>query len=357
MSSNSEYLKHVLKNKVPDSTEIELHLFEFCNLSCAFCGQDHDSTEGMNTITEKASQVIEFMKTSDKTSHIVNVMGGEIFNDLVPDETFDQYWEFYKLINDWCSEQSNTVRFNWVTNLIFLKSDRVKSFLMKTREYGNNNSYISTSYDFAGRGFDLNRSLQFENNLKVFGDYITVIGFVLTKPAIRKILADKDKFFKDTLYKNYTLYFDYYVPELSAEKMMPSEQEMLDCMMYIAKKYPEIYPIKDLIVNERNKMTCYSMYKTTILPSGREVTCRYMDYEEDVFETPVDYSSNDNIIESHLERNQCVGCKWFDRCSFRCFVQADWAKLERTQDCLFREFFNRMDSENILHYGFNNKTD
>ena len=348
----SDFLKHVLKNKVPNSTEVELHLFEFCNLSCSFCGQDHKSTEGMNTIPEKAYQVIDFMQNSGMNSHIVNIMGGEIFNDLVSDEIFDSYWEFYTIINSWCLENKHAVRFNWVTNLIFQKSKRIFDFITKMRSVSNN-SYISTSYDFAGRGFDLNRTFQYENNLKLFQEWITVIGFVMTKPAIKKILNKKDKFFTDHLYKNYTLYFDYYVPELSADKMMPSEQEMLDCMIFIAKNYPEIYPIKDLIENERNKMTCYSMNKTTILPSGREVKCRYMDYEPIQFINKIDYTSNSNIIESHLERNKCLGCKWFDRCSFRCFVQADWAKLERLNDCLFREFFNRMDSEGILKHGSN----
>lgn len=346
----SNFLKHVLKDKVPDSTEIELHLFEFCNLSCSFCGQDHDSTEGMNTITEKANQVIGFIQQSGMTSHIVNTMGGEIFNDLVPDETFDQYWEFYNLINGWCAEHNHRVRFNWVTNLVFQKSDRVLDLITRMRAVGNN-AFISTSYDFAGRGFNLNRTLQYGRNLKIFGDWITVIGFVLTKPAIRKILFKEDRFFKEVLYNNYTLYFDYYVPELGADKMMPSEQEMLDCMVFIAENYPEIYPVKDLILRERNKMTCYSMNKTTILPSGREVTCRYMEYQPVQFLSKVDYSSNSNIIEAHLERNKCLNCKWFDRCAFRCFVQADWAELERTEECLFREFFNRMDAKSVLKYG------
>ena len=121
----SEFLRHVLKDKMPDSTEIELHLFEFCNLSCAFCGQDHDSTEGMNTIEEKALQVTDFMKKSNMNSHIVNIMGGEIFNDLVPDDTFESYIKFYKIINSWCDDNNHTVRFNWVTNLIFLKKTSI----------------------------------------------------------------------------------------------------------------------------------------------------------------------------------------------------------------------------------------
>jgi hypothetical protein len=345
----SEFLKHVLKEKLPESTEIELHLFEFCNLSCSFCGQDHDSTEGMSTITEKSEQVIDFMKKSGMKSHIVNIMGGEIFNDSVPDSVFVQYKQFYQIINQWCVDNNHKVRFNWVTNLIFLKNQRVFDLITEMRQIGDN-AFISTSYDFAGRGFDINRSIQYKRNLEMFGDWITVIGFVLTKPAIRKIMTKSDKYFEH-LYQNYNLYFDYYVPELSAEKMMPSEQEMLDCMSYVAEKYPNIYPVKDLIENERNKMTCYSMNKTTILPSGKEVTCRYMDYEDGDFINEVDYTSNHNIIQAHLDRNMCLGCKWFDRCSFRCFVQEDWAKLERTNDCLFREFFNRMDENGVLKYG------
>ena len=346
----SEYLKHVLKDKVNTSTEIELHLFEFCNLSCAFCGQDHNSVEGMNTIVQKADKVIDFMKRSGLKSHIVNTMGGEIFNDLIEDKFFDAYFEFYKKINDWVNENGHKVRFNWVTNLIFNKYERVVDLIKKMRAIGEN-AFISTSYDFAGRGLTDTRTDIFKKNLEKFGDWITVIGFVLTKPAIRKILKDEDPYFKDVLYKKYTIYYDYYVPELSAEKLMPSEQEMLDCMLHVAKNYPNIYPIKDLIENERNKMTCYSMNKTTILPDGKEVTCRYMKYKKGDFLNEVDYSSNANIIESHLERNKCLGCKWFDRCTFRCFVQADWAKLERTNECLFREFLNRMESEGLLKYG------
>ena len=349
----SEFLKHVLKNKVPDSTEVEIHFFEYCNLSCAFCGQDHKSKIGMNTISEKSLQVIEFIKKSGIKSHIINSMGGELFNDLVPDEIFGEYLKFYDIINTWCVKNGHTVRFNWVTNLIFEKSDRVLYLLNKMKEIGNN-AYISTSYDFSGRGLTNPKIDNYKKNLEKFGNMITVIGFVLTKPAIRKILNDEDDYFTNHLYKKYTLYFDYYVPELSAKKLMPSEQEMLDCMMYVAKNYPNVYPIKDLIDNEKNKMTCYSMNKVTILPTGKEVTCRYMNYKKGEFLNEVDYSSNSNIIEAHLERNKCLGCKWFDRCQFRCFVQADWAELERTKECLFREFFNRMDADKLLKYGFNN---
>lgn len=338
---NQSYLNQLLSSKLPDSTEVEIHLFEYCNLNCAFCGQDHDSTVGMDreSILDKAVEIIKFFIKSNQTKHTINIMGGEIFNDEIPDELFSHYREFRSKIVTWVNDNGHEVRFNWVTNLIFRKLDRVVKFIDECEH-----SYISTSYDFSGRGLDINKSLLFKRNLDILGDYITVIGFVLTRPAIRKILSDSDKGFKE-LYSKYTLYFDYYVPELSADKLMPSDEELLEVFQFVADNYPEVYPIKDWLVNRENKMTCYSLNKLTLLPDGREVKCRYMDYDDDAFDTPIDYSSNENIIEAHLNRNECLQCEFFDRCGFRCFVQADWAKLKRLDECFLRKFF----LENPLH--------
>lgn len=334
-AQKEQLLRGMLQSKLPHSTEIELHLFEYCNLSCSFCGQDHDSKEGMNTIRQKAAQVIDFMDASELTNHTVNIMGGEIFNDDIPPFIFDDYMAFYKMIRSYCIHTKQTVRFNFVTNLIFSKNiEHVERLL-----YFAQDAYLSTSYDFAGRGLDINRTLQFKANLERFKDRIGVVGFVLSRPSIRKFIADKDKYFKEVLYPNYPLYFDWYVPEGSADKMLPSEQEMLDAFLYAAKHYPKIAPVSDLLENEENEMTCFSLHKTTILPSGKEVTCRYLEYEQEQFKTTIDYSTNADIIQSHLERNDCFGCEWFKRCQFRCFVQSDWAALERLPKCMFKTFF------------------
>lgn len=334
--NNEKYLQNLLGDKVPKTTEVELHLFEFCNLACSFCGQDHDSTEGMNTILEKAQQVIDFIDSSPLNDHIVNVMGGEIFNDLIDDKIFLDYIEFYKMIRNYCLANNQTVRFNFVTNLIFNSNrEQVNNLL-----HHCNDIHLSTSYDFAGRGLDINRMLTFKENLKLYKNRIGVVGFVLSKPSIRKLLRDEDKFFKEVLYPNFPLYFDWYVPENSSDKMLPSEREMLDALLFVARQYPNIAPVKDLLENEENTMTCYSLNKTTILPSGREVTCRYLNYEQEQFITPIDYTTNADIINTHLERNECMGCEWYSRCQFRCFVQADWATLEREPTCIFKTFFN-----------------
>ncbi|BDD79358.1 hypothetical protein [Burkholderia phage FLC8] len=336
---NNDILNEMLSSKVQDSTEIEHHLFEYCNLNCSFCGQDHDSKVGMESIIEKAHKTVDFIFHSKKKKHTINVMGGEIFNDKIETNVFLDYYKFYEIIEKVCRDLGVEFQINWVTNLIFTENREMVDWLMHmTKEHAK----ISTSYDFAGRGLDINKHLIFTRNLERYKEHIGVVGFVLTKPAIRKLLNAKDMFFLKTLYPNFPLYFDWYVPEKSANKMMPSEQEMLDALLYVAEHYPNIEPVKSMLENEHNKMTCFSLNKTTILPDGKEVTCRYLEYDKEKFNNDIDYSSNANIIQAHLDRNECYSCPHFDRCQFRCFVQADWAELERLPSCFIRTFFDKV---------------
>lgn len=335
--TEEDFLKNMLSDKVSEMSEIEIHLFEYCNLSCSFCGQDHKNKEGMDSVVDKAKIVIDFMKKSTLKHHVVNIMGGEIFNDDITDKMFVDYNAFCIQVNYFAMQRGLTVRFNFVTNLIFTKNIENVQYLLMYVE----NSMISTSYDFSGRGLDINRMMTFKANLERFKDRIGVVGFVLTKPSIRKLLADKDKFFKETLYKNYPIYFDWYVPEATADKMMPSEQEMLDALLYLAEHYPNTEPVKSMLENEQNQMTCFSLNKTTILPSGKEVTCRYLEYDKDKFINEIDYSSNANIVQAHLDRHDCMSCKYYNRCQFRCFVQADWKDQERLPTCFLKTFFDK----------------
>ncbi len=75
------------------------------------------------------------------------------------------------------------------------------------------------------------------------------------------------------------------------------------------------------------------------MPDGREVKCRYMSYREGQIKNNIDYSTNSNIITYPLKENECLSCPWFDRCGFRCFVQADWSERVKTDVCLFKTFF------------------
>lgn len=338
--NKDQFLSNLLSRKLPDSSEIELHLFELCNLRCQFCGQDHEDKTGFDLILEKAGPVKEFIFKNNKTSHILNIMGGEIFNDELPDAIIKKYEELALDIDGFAKKNGHNCTFNWVTNLIFNKNDRVDNFLRRLDNW-NIRSNISSSYDFTGRKNSLWSQDLFKKNLEHYKDRVFTIGFVLTKPAIKNLITKSDTFF-DYLYKNYPLYFDYYVPESGANSLMPSDEELLDAYLFIANNYPSISPVKELLENNHNKMTCYSLNKLTLLPSGREVKCRYLNYESGQFAHEVDYSTNANIIEAHLEENECLSCQWFDRCGFRCFVQADWAKRKKSETCIFKSFFKEV---------------
>lgn len=336
--NDEEFLKNLISDKVSDMSEIEHHLMEYCNLSCSFCHQDHDSKEGMETVVEKAAQTVSFIRNSPLKKHTINLMGGEIFNDLIPYKLFTDYYRFYEIVRDACLELGVEFRINFVTNLIFSSNRTHVDWLME--KIPREHAMISTSYDFAGRGLDINRSLMFKKNIEHYKERIGVVGFVLTRPSIRKLIADKDRFFREELYGKFPLYFDWYVPGKTAEKNMPSELETLNALRFVADHYPQIEPVKSLLEKAENKLTCFSLNKTTILPDGKEVTCRYNEAAAGSFLNDVDYGSNANIISSHLERNECLSCEHFSRCQMRCFVAADWATLERLPTCLFKTFFD-----------------
>ena len=46
-----------LHNKRPSTGEIIVTLFEFCDLNCLFCSQDHTSILGIDTSADKFEQI------------------------------------------------------------------------------------------------------------------------------------------------------------------------------------------------------------------------------------------------------------------------------------------------------------
>jgi len=339
MMIEEKVLRGLLDNKIPKASEATIHFFEKCNLNCSFCGQDHDSDVGLDSIVDKANETLEFIKKTGMKENTVNLMGGELFSDIINDETFDDYYKYYLILKEGCDDLGVKFQLNFVTNLIFRKNIGAVKSLMDLLP--KDNVFISTSYDFAGRGLDINNSLLFKQNLITFKDRIRVVGFVMTRASIRKLMADKDKYFKEVLYPNFDLFFDYYVPEHKNAKYLPSEQEMLDAFLFIARNYPKISPIRNMIENDHNELTCPSLNKITKRPDGSEVTCRMLRYDQEDFHTKMDLNSNVSIINSHMQRSGCLGCEWFNKCMFRCFVQHDWVHLEKMDECFIKTFFNK----------------
>ena len=69
----------IIERKRDTEQEYTIHLFEYCNLRCSFCWQDHENEIGIDTVIEKLIPIEKFLQSETRHSVIFNVMGGEIF--------------------------------------------------------------------------------------------------------------------------------------------------------------------------------------------------------------------------------------------------------------------------------------
>jgi len=336
---------YLLKDKYNADAEVEMILFNWCNLYCNFCSQDHDSIVGMTSeeVYQKIWITKDFLDKSPSECISFSMMGGELFADEVPDEMFEAYYQLAMASTEHCTKLGKKAKWTWVSNFAYNNTDRVIRFLDKLKARGLE-TYISTSYDFTGRPLDKAKRSQFHINLIAFKDYMRMVGMVMTKPTIDFIIKRKDPYFDEYIYPNFHVHFDYYVPEHlpAADKLMPSDQDQLDVYLHLLEHYPKADPVKGWLEDRGDIRTmscmCSGPYrKITILPDGKTSVCRYREnYGDDFFIEKVDLKDMSNIVKSYMKRNDCLTCEYFNKCEFTCFVQSDYKYKERNDICIYK---------------------
>jgi hypothetical protein len=335
-------IQEILKDKVPDYAEIEIFFFEQCNLRCVHCFQDHNSTIGMdrNSILSKVSLVDNFIRNTTKDYVILNIMGGELFQDHLFDEFLPIYSEFVRAIDKIAEETNKTVRFNFVTNL--LATDI--RFIQWLDEH---ELKLSVSYDLSGR-FNREQLALFKKNIEVYKDYIYVICLVSTKQNITLLLEQGDDYY-DYLYENFPCYWDQLTPGPTVPtELVPSESLYLKFMLHLVDNYPKCTNLDAFVNNKQfNKMSCPSMNKLLIEATNTTSSCRIQQHKQsNDFISIVDVT-NDAIIEKFVDDKGCFSCEYFQRCPFSCFVRNDWKRLVRDFDgCIYKETFKYVDKVN-----------
>ena len=205
----------IIERKRDTEQEYTIHLFEFCNLRCSFCWQDHENEIGIDTVVEKLIPIEKFLQTETRHSVIFNIMGGEIFASKIFNPTLlEAYKELLLGIKNLSNKYNKKIKLNWVTNLVTDKIDFIES-LLSFSESVDIESNLVTSYDPRGR-FNINDFLIFKKNIEYFGKRISCISMLLNSPNIDYILKDKDQYFKKLYNEGYYIYFDYYMPDESA---------------------------------------------------------------------------------------------------------------------------------------------
>jgi hypothetical protein len=342
-------IEKILHNKVPEYAEIEIFLFEHCNLRCVHCFQDHESIVGMNesSIMSKISLIEDFFKKSPRKSVILNIMGGELFQDYLLEEFLPLYSKFIDQVIKLSIDYDKEPKFNFVTNLLATKHNLFLSWIQK------HNLKLSVSYDLSGRFNDSQLKL-FKQNIEIYQDYISIICLVATKHNIDLLIKNGDNYF-DYLYNKFTCYWDQLTPGPTVPtELVPSEKEYLDFLIFLIDNYPECSNLESFVnKKQHNKMSCPSLNKLLIESNNQTSSCRIQQHtKSNDFITIID-KTNDAIIEKWINDKGCLTCEYFQRCSFSCFVRNDWKRLKRDFDgCIYKETFKYVDNKN----GFNNKT-
>jgi hypothetical protein len=329
----------ILESKRPVIGEIELTLFENCNIVCDFCFHDKQSTVGMSyeEMTSKLPIIEDHLKKLAGRVEVcqVNVVGGELLQDQFLDEMLPHYFNLCMEIKRLGEKYSIPMQTVWVSNFLFKRVDDIKQFITSLSDHGLPSSLIA-SYDLDGRPI----SNRYRTNVESLKDFISTINLVATSESVKRVLLDDDEYFK-WLYDNFTLYFDDFIPDKGSDHMIPTDSELYEFNCFIADNYPEITPIKELVENTENKMHCLSLNKVTIFPDNRTSNCRWHRYDQDDFNTEFDISDNTGMMQTYMETQGCMSCEYFSRCGLRCFTQADWRGRVRDMDiCSMKAFFN-----------------
>lgn len=332
----------IIDNKVIDWSEIVLCLFEHCNLSCAFCPQNHSSILGASEkeILNKVPTITRYIERNDRSKHfIINTMGGELLQDTWTDKGFlNIYSKLIEQVNQKVSSDK-TVIFNFVTNLVFDKTDLIIDFIKK------NNIILSVSYDIVGR-FNTSALETFKRNIDILKPHIKMISCVLTKQNIEKIIAGDEYF--DYLYNNFEIHFDSLLPSVTRKTnvfMMPAESETFKFYKLCVDKYPKMLNIEPFLNGKtNNRMGCTKGNSLTVMPDGNIPRgCSGAVLLKDANTKDL---GGTKIIENFMKKYNCFECEFFQRCPFTCFIKQDFKFIEHDMnECVFKETFRYADSK------------
>lgn len=329
------------KSKRTETGEIIITLFEFCNLNCIFCNQDHNSIVGFDTILEKKQAVIEIIellrKTKNKNNFTVNIMGGEIFADRIPDSIFNDYKELILSLRQWSEENNTPIDVTLVTNFVWTKKQRVYNLINET------GVALGTSYDPAGR-FNLETLEIYKDNVKEFKEHIKLVNIILTKQNIDKFLKKQIPFF-DYLYSNFDVYFDHYTPESNVNVVLPKDIDLKAMALYMYEHWPNAYPYKNYVSKTKKNMSCMDTY--TVMPTGKYGKCDILltsTLPEKVI--PIKFQkieTKTDLEQKWFDNYNCLECDQFYRCSMGCFL-SNHINSSRTQEtCWLKEVYDYID--------------
>lgn len=322
----------ILADKKGEQKEAHLILFEYCNLRCSFCHQDHDSKVGVSAdaMWDKLNTLLA--NTNPRDSYVMNITGGELFLDEFPDSQFDVYYDIARRIMG----HYDDVKVVFGTNLIYGNTERVLRLMNLLKPHGK--VKIATSYDPAGR-FDRDSFVQFMFNMTVLEEFIDTVNVVITRQNIEVILAGKETATLDWLCYNFKVFFDHYIPSEQFERIQPSEDQIGKLYLYLNEHHPNSYPLISWKENQINVTTCRST--KIINKDGVVSTCWSEAGKDSILDEGLGLMAKNQAEQRFLEHYDCFACDYYQRCGLRCFLHHSFIE-GGSKDCQIKALFDKI---------------
>lgn len=340
---DSEALKSMISFKLPAFAEIELTLFENCDVACSFCDHNKKSVLGMTAeeINSKIPLVDKFVDALDNSTNRVHLhmVGGELLQDHIfseREDLLDAYEKVIKAFREKASEAGKEESVFIVTNLLTKQPHRVLDWLKK------NSVKLIASYDPTGR--PLGR--RYFQNVEIFRDVIANFNMVATNTSLKKIISGDPKL--DELYENFEIFVDDFLPDKKTQYLIPEDDLYLDFLKTVKRKYPRLMPygpVIDKVGTSSVESLQFATYnKCTILPDNDVTNYLWGRHQSSDFSTTVNKYDNSNMLYNFLSKNECFSCEHYVYCPLRCPVSWSWKSKKESDYCVNKEFFDSCQS-------------
>lgn len=350
--NHSSFYKALIESKTNPWKEFQIFLFSGCNNRCNFCFFSKDQLSdytGIDTIVMQAFQLIDEIRSieaSGKTSgkYQLNIMGGELFSDNIKDKYLNDYQEYCKIVKS--AFPNLELKFVFISNLIFSDLKRVETLIKNLRSL-KIDSYLGTSFDFKGRFSKSSLEIFDKNILSIDRSISNSISIVLTTHNIKALLKDDNMHFKKYYNLGFDLFFDYYSPDSDSKSkaLTPSDFQIYQALTFLRDNYPKSYPVKDLLQNDFNFMTCrksLTISKKSGCQNCRSLTCSNSDFSHS---SSYDKKDNLDIESSFLKKYNCSSCEFFKKCGLGCFLQNSYKVRQVSEICIYKKFFKESSSK------------
>lgn len=330
MVSNLIPVVDLLQDKKGKFKEAHLILFEKCNMRCSFCHQDHDNEVGLNGDAISAKVDTFLANAHPDEAYVVNMTGGELFMDDIPDWMFGHYLIAGKRILKHFKE----VKLVFGTNLVYENVARVRQLIENLKPYGH--ACLATSYDPAGR-FNPKQHRLFLKNLDLVEDLVETVNVVITRQNIQLFLDGNEGEEFDKFCILYDVYFDHYIPSERYTEHQPSEDQISQLYLTLNKRYPDSYPIKAWKEQRFNDTTCRST--KIINKDGVVTTCWSEAGKDSILDEGAGLAAKHAAEERFLEKYDCLACEYYQRCGLRCFLHHSFVE-DGSNECQIKVMFD-----------------